>query len=168
MKNRRFGSLPPRYSLMLNPYPEERLWRCPCCERKMGQRKLPLLIHVDPQCLMALNYTCRYCAPCDLLVAHKFELEHLLYQYFSQTQPDAVGNSYLILGTVEKKVWREGYKDPQKLLDFRSATSDFKTYFADLRLTCGGYYHVDQEPPIMEPPPSLEWVKATPSPPLIA
>ena len=56
-----FGELPPKYNFVLNPYPDERLYRCPYCGEKTGQRKHPLLIHIDPSHLIALNYTCRYC-----------------------------------------------------------------------------------------------------------
>lgn len=72
-------SAPPQYNFVLNPYPDERLSRCPFCSNKTGQRKRPLVIHIDPMHLIALNYTCRYCEQCDLLVAHKHEIEHLLY-----------------------------------------------------------------------------------------
>lgn len=155
-----FGGLPPRYSFMLNPYPDERLWRCPLCEQKIGQRKLPLLIHVDPANLIALNYTCRYCRECDLLIAHKHEIEHLLTELFRQSDPAVVGNNYLIIGTVEKRVWREGLTQPKGIAEFLPYASDFATYYNELRMTRPGYYHVDQEPPIMEPPSSKEWVKA--------
>ena len=50
-----FGYLPPQYNFSLNPYPELRFSKCPVCEEKTGQRKLPLLIHVDPKNLIALN-----------------------------------------------------------------------------------------------------------------
>ena len=42
----RFGQLEPQYNLALNPYPDARLSKCPNCEQKTRQRKLPLLIHV--------------------------------------------------------------------------------------------------------------------------
>jgi 5-methylcytosine-specific restriction endonuclease McrA len=73
VKQRQLGGLPPKYSFMVNPYPEERVSRCPLCDRKTGQRKIPILIHVNPKHLIALNYTCRYCRDCDLLIAHKHE-----------------------------------------------------------------------------------------------
>jgi hypothetical protein len=38
VKQRQLGGLPPKYSLMVNPYPEERVSRCPLCDRKTGQR----------------------------------------------------------------------------------------------------------------------------------
>lgn len=142
-KNRQFGGLPPRYSFMLNPYPSERLSRCPLCEQKSRQRKLPLLIHIDPGQLIALNYTCRYCPACDLLVA-----------------PGMIGNDYLIIGTVEKRVWREGLEQPRTFDEMLPHVSDFANYYSELRQTRPGYYRVDQEPLTMEPPPSQEWVKS--------
>jgi hypothetical protein len=155
----RFGDLPPRYKFMLNPYPDRRLYRCPHCDGKLGQRKLPLLIHVDPDHLIALNYTCRYCPACDLLIGHKAEIEHLLYQLFSGSAPEVVGNDYLIIGTLGRKTWREGVKQPQGLQMVLPNVSDFKTYYSELRMSRPGWYRGDQEPPIMEPPPAQEWLK---------
>ena len=154
----RFG-LSPRYNFCLNPYPSERLSRCPFCDRKMGQRKLPLLIHIDPLHLIALNYTCRYCADCDLLIAHKHEIEHLLTVMFHQRDPAAIGNEYLIMGTLEKRAWREGLKNPQPMRKSLAHTRRFKAYYQELRMARRGWYPDGEEPPIWEPPPSEEWVK---------
>ncbi|WP_019502485.1 hypothetical protein [Pseudanabaena sp. PCC 6802] len=159
-KKVQLGGLPPRYNFLLNPYPNERLWRCPHCEKKSGQRKLPLLIHVKPSNLIALNYTCRYCKDCDLLIGHKTEIEHLLTEIFRQRDPEAIGNDYLIVGTVEKSTWREGLNHHQNIADMLSHMSDFVEYEGELRMTRGGYYPIDVEPPVMEPPPSEEWVKS--------
>lgn len=161
-QSKHFGQLPPRYGFMLNPYPDHRVSRCPLCERKTGQRKIPLLIHVDPLHLIALNYTCRYCQACDLLVANKYEIEHLLTGLFQQMDPAVIGNDYLIIGTAEKTAWREGLQQPKAVTDMLAHVSDFATYYKELRLTQGGWFHRDQEPPIMEPPPAQEWVKAAP------
>jgi hypothetical protein len=49
---------------------------------------------------------------CDLLLAHKHELEHLLTELFRQADPSVIGNNYLIIGTVEKSSWREGLAQP--------------------------------------------------------
>ena len=71
------GKLPRQYTFIPNPYAEYRFTRCPGCEQKMRQRKLPLFIHVDPMNPWALNYTCRYCPDCDLLIAHQDQIEEL-------------------------------------------------------------------------------------------
>jgi hypothetical protein len=158
-KQRHLGGLPPKYSFMVNSYPEERVSRCPLCERKTGQRKLPILIHVNPHHLIALNYTCRFCRDCDLLIAHKHEIEHYLTALFIQQAPDTIGNEYLAVGTVEKSAWKEGLQQQQAINDFLPHTSDFETYYQELQLTRAGYYQAGQKPPIAVPPPSQEWVK---------
>ena len=124
-KKPHFGELPPKYRFMLNPYSDMRVGSCPNCGRKTGQRKIPLLIHVDPLELIALNYTCRYCPACDLLIAHKHAIEHLLASAFSEYQPEIVGNDYLIIGTVEKTAWREGVQHPKAIADMLQHASDF-------------------------------------------
>jgi hypothetical protein len=164
-KKPQFGELPPRYSFVLNPYPDMRISRCPYCERKTGQRKLPLLIHVEPAHLIALNYTCRYCHTCDLLIADKQAIEHLLTGMFSQHDPEVVGNEYLIIGTVEKNTWREGLQQPKSIAEMLPHASDFTDYYKELRVTRPGWYKADQEPPLMESPPSQEWVKSKPETP---
>jgi hypothetical protein len=158
-KKSRFGDLPPEYGFVFNPYPDERISRCPFCEKKTGQRKVPLLIHIDPLHLVALNYTCRYCSDCDLLIAHKQEVEHLLTALFMEHEPSAIGNDYLVLGTVEKKAWREGMTQQKSVEEMRSHTHDFRTYYQELRMKRPGWYKPDQEPPVREPPSSQEWIK---------
>jgi hypothetical protein len=158
-KKPHLGELPPSYRFMLNPYPDQRISRCPLCENKTGQRKLPLLIHVDPAHLIALNYTCRYCPACDLLVGHKHAIEHLLTELFRRMEPGAIGNRYLIIGTVEKGVWREGLTQPKAIAEMLPHASDFAYYYHEFRVTQPGWYKANQEPPVMEPPPSREWIK---------
>ncbi len=82
------------FGFILNPYPDQRISRCPFCEGKTGQKKIPILFHIDPMQLMALNYTCRYCAPCNLLIGHKHEIEHFLTKAFRQSTPELIGNRY--------------------------------------------------------------------------
>jgi len=100
---KQFCHLDPLYNFSLNPYPDITLTKCIVCNNKTGQRKLPLLIHIDPETLIALNYTNRYCENCDILFAHKHEIEGHLTQLFLQMNPKLIGNNYLVLGTVEKK-----------------------------------------------------------------
>jgi hypothetical protein len=157
----RFGDLPPQYHFILNPYPDQRLSRCPLCEQRNRQRKLPLLIHVDPLQLIALNYTCRYCPDCDLLIAHKHEIEHLLTEMFRQWAPDMIGNDYLVLGVVDKRAWKEGVTRPKTSSEIWAYMSDFITNYDELRMSRPGYYREGDVPPIMEPPSPREWVRAT-------
>ena len=159
-----FGGLKPKYSFVFNPYPDQRISRCPFCEKKTGQRKIPLLVHIDPLHLIALNYTCRYCQDCDLLIAHKHEIEHSLTYLFLQMDPEVIGNDYLVIGTMERKVWREGVKHSMEMNEIMPHVSDFVTYYKELRLTQPGWFRDDQEPPVMEPPESQEWVKTRPEP----
>jgi hypothetical protein len=156
---KQFGGLPPQYNFVLNPYPEVRVSRCPFCDRKTGQRKVPLFIHVDPLHPIALNYTCRYCSHCDLLIGHKHKLEHLLTQMFAPYHSAVIGNDYLIMGTVDKKAWRESMAHPKSIPEMLPYVSRFKTSYQELRLTQPGWYPEGKEPPVQEPPPSTEWVK---------
>jgi hypothetical protein len=155
---RQFGYLSPKYNFSLNPYPEFRFSRCPHCQKNTGQRKLPLLIHVDPKNLIALNYTNRYCSHCDMLIGHKHEIEHHLTELFSKMDPEVIGNDYIVFGTVGKEAWHENINDPKALNEMRRHIHDFKSY-QEIRMTMAGWFRKGQDPPVMEPPPSTEWVK---------
>ncbi|MEI6334060.1 MAG: hypothetical protein WCS87_05830 [Methylococcaceae bacterium] len=155
-----FGKLPPKYSFVINPYPDMRISSCPVCERKTGQRKIPLLIHVSQMHLIALNYTCRYCKSCDLLIAHKHEIEHLLTSLFSQKEPETVGSKYLIIGTIEKSSWRQAQQQESSVKEMLPHASDFAVFYPELRVSRPGWYKTGQDAPLMEPPLSQEWVKS--------
>jgi hypothetical protein len=100
-----------------------------------------------------------------LLIANKHAIEHLLTGLFSQHNPEVVGNEYLIIGTLEKTTWREGLQQPKSIAEILPQASDFADYYNELRVTRPGWYKADQEPPLMEPPPSQEWVKSKPETP---
>lgn len=120
------GKQPPCYRFFLNPYQDVRFTRCPQCDQKMHQRKLPLVIHIDPMHLFSLNKTCRYCPHCDLLIAHQDDIEHLLVAIFTEHMPEIVGNDYLVVGTLEKTVWKRGTQHPLTLQELLEALHDFK------------------------------------------
>lgn len=125
-KMRQFGELPPQYKFFLNPYENERFTHCPQCGVKTRQRKLPLVIHVDPMYPVSLNYTCRYCPACDLLIAHQDEIERLLATLFEKHAPDAMGNEYLVLGTFDHDYWKQGTKTPHAAQNLFDNLHDFK------------------------------------------
>ncbi len=102
----RLGKQTPCYRFFLNPYRDARFSKCPQCSNKMGQRKLPLFIHIDPNQTLLLNKTCRYCSHCDLLIAHQNELERLITVAFPALDPATVSDHYLVIGTVERADWK--------------------------------------------------------------
>lgn len=154
----RFGEGEPRYRFVINPYPDVSCTTCPSCEKRTAQRKTPLLIHVDPHNLIALNYTCRYCAGCDLLIGKKNEIEAYLTRLFTERDPQVIGNDYLIIGTVEKSAWRKNMLQPVPPLEMLRHIHDFKGQ-SDLEISMAGWFPEDQEPPMRQPPPSTDWVK---------
>jgi len=60
----------------------------------------------------------------------------------------------------EKKAWRENMQHPKQPSEMLSQIHDFKRFQSEIRMTRPGWYAADQEPPIMEPPPSSEWIKS--------
>ena len=140
-----FGKQPPCYRFYLNPYQDLRWTRCPQCESKMHQRKLPLVIHVDPICLLSLNKTCRYCPHCDLLIAHQDDVEDFLAAFFTTYNPEIVGNDYLVVGTLERAMWKRGTQQPLTLQETLEALHDFKEVVT-FQLT-GGWMRDETRPP---------------------
>lgn len=119
-KGGRLGGQEPRYNYFLNPYPDVRFTSCPRCEGKTGQRKLPLVIHIEGSLLLSLNMTCRFCPSCDLLIVHQDDLEDLLTAICLERDPQIIGNEYLVLETVDRPVWRRGVNGeltPREILD---------------------------------------------------
>src|SRR6266571_2405677 len=120
------GKQPPRYRFFLNPYEDMRFTRCPQCDNKMHQRKLPLVIHIDPTYMFSLNKICRYCPHCDLLIAHQNDVEQFLTAFFTQYNPDVIGNDYLVIGTIERATWKHGTQQPTTMQEMIEALHDFK------------------------------------------
>ena len=86
--------------------------RCPQCQHLTHMRKFALLIHIDEWGPLALGKTCRYCTPCEIIIAHTDELEDELVGVFERLAPEVIGRPYLVLGTVDKKRWKESLNQP--------------------------------------------------------
>jgi len=142
------GKLPPKYTFILNPYTDARFTRCPGCDQKTKQRKLPLFIHVEPLRPVVLGKTCRYCPACDLLIVHQDELEAQLEALFAERDPSLIGNDYLVLGTVERQAWRESLKQPKGIQEMLEHLHDFKGV-RTVEYRPAGWYPAD-EPPARE------------------
>src|SRR5262245_15866292 len=132
------GKLPPRYSFLLNPYSDIRVSKCPRCNRPTHPRKFALLVHIDKWGPLALGKTCRYCTPCELVIVHQDELEAELAHSFAKIAPDAVGNEYLVVGTMDKKVWQRGLTQPGTTLDKPSNASRTSSACSTWRSPGGG------------------------------
>ncbi len=127
MAIKRIGKLPPRYSFILNQYPTERLSKCPKCEKLTHLRKFAFFIHIDSFGPLTLGKISRYCSRCELIMIHQHELEEELALNFKQLAPEAIGKPYLVLGTIEKKVWQEGLQGEGK------PTNEMLKHLADFK-----------------------------------
>lgn len=135
----RIGRLPPRYSFALNPHQDARFTRCPLCEQKTRLRKFALFIYIEDAAAMALGKTCRYCTRCELIIAHQDELEHELVTALEPRDPDAIGNEYAVLGTVDRKLWRSSLKKGSSVSgDPFDYLADFEKEY-DLHYEPGGW-----------------------------
>ena len=122
------GSLPPRYSFLLNPHVRERFTRCPNCDTPTRIRKLPLVIHVNhsngPR-LVLLNKSCRLCLRCETLIVHRVDLRRVIIAagLCVVEEPE-----YIVLGTIDRRTWRRGLDGDAQPADIREHMADFKKY----------------------------------------
>lgn len=125
-----FGTLRPRYRFALNPFPEVRWSRCPRCEKLTHGRNFPLLIHLDGLGLLTLGKTCRYCTPCEFIIADQLELEEQLAIVCDERGfPEAVGNPYVVFATVQLGFWKQTLEQHGMALDdLRANAADIKEH----------------------------------------
>ena len=83
-----------------------------------------MVIHVEGIGMVLLGKTCRLCLRCDTLVVHKAELDDLLRTVINVPQPE-----YVVLGTIDKHVYRRGLSGGASLEDVKEHMADFKSYW---------------------------------------
>ena len=80
-------------------------------------------------------------------MAHQDELEVEMAHGLSQIAPEVIGNEYLVLGTIDKKVWQEGLAgDGGQLGEMLKHMADFKRVLK-LEVEPGGWYPAEREKP---------------------
>jgi hypothetical protein len=131
----RMGALPPRYAFVLNPHADAGFTKCPRCESKTRVRKLSLVIHVEDFGLVLLAKTCRLCPECETLVAHQADLDNLV----NIAAAGSGSPKYVVLGTVDRHVWRRGLEGRVSLDEVVQQMADFKTYLR-VDFTPAGWY----------------------------
>ena len=76
---------------------------------------------------MVLGKTCRYCSRCAMVMVQRAELEAELAHGLSQIAPKVIAKHYLVLGTMEKKIWRGGLdREAKPLAGMLEHVADFK------------------------------------------
>lgn len=93
-----------------------------------------------------------------MLIGHKHEIEHYLRMAFEKINPDIIGNDYMLIGTVENKVWKGNIVQQLPLNELSNYVHDFKST-QTISMTMSGWFPTDKEPPVMEPPAPTEWIK---------
>ena len=140
----RIGMQPARYAFLLNPHADVRLSKCPTCGKPTHLRKFALLIHAEGWGPLALGKTCRYCSRCELVIAHKDELDAELAHSLSRLAPQAVGNEFVVLGTLDRGVWRRGLQgEGQPLGEALEHVAEFKKVL-QLEVDPGGWRPADE------------------------
>jgi len=133
-----------RYYFFLNPYEDCAFTRCPKCENKTKVRKFPLVIHIDPIQMLVLNITCKFCPYCDLIILKQSKLETYMTAAFQEHNPEIIGNDYLVMGTIERKDWRENQKREVTPSETIERMYVFKDHW-NFELAPPGWYPEDEE-----------------------
>ena len=133
------GKNPPRYSFILNPYDEYRASKCPSCQKKTYPRKFPLLILVKDTYPIALGLTCKYCSRCELIIAHRNELEAELCIAFKSIDPESIGNEYFVAGTIDRRQWKNNIGKSAEVQSILEYASEFKALL-NLQFSSGGWH----------------------------
>ena len=116
----------PRYDLFLNASQDTRFTTCPRCESKTQPRKFLLIVNVNPTYPLMLNKMCRFCDNCDLLIVHRDELEEQLAKNLMTIDPKAIGNDYLVMGTLDREEWNRLKNDELSFRQIVEYLHDFK------------------------------------------
>ena len=109
-----------RHYFFLNPYQHCAFTKCPKCEGKTKVRKIPLVIHLEPKQILLLNKQCKYCPYCDLIITKKSEIEYLIMVGLRHVNPQVADNNYLVMGTLDRKDWKEwdkGILSPSAIIE---------------------------------------------------
>jgi len=123
---RQLGKQPPRHDFFLNTYQDTRFTTCPQCKSKTRSRKFSLVVNVNPKHTVIVDKLCRFCDACDLLIVHQDQLEEQLTAEFLTINPQAIGNDYQVVGTLERAERNQGKQDPWSFEQVMEHLHDFK------------------------------------------
>ena len=87
-----------------------------------------------------LRKSCRLCVVCETLIAHQAEVERSI-DALGQTQ--ASTREYLVLGTLDVKLWRRGLSGDVTVNELTAHMADFKHHMR-IDYTPGGWYRSDE------------------------
>jgi hypothetical protein len=89
--------------------------------------------------LAILGKTCRLCVACDLLIAHQAEVEREVGGALNRA---VKGADFVVLGTVDRQVWRHGLSRPLSFDAIKAHMSDFDAYLR-IETIPGGWYQIN-------------------------
>ena len=139
LDRQKLGAKPPRYSFILNPHTNLRFSKCPQCQRQAFARKFPLVVVVQGDTGYNQGLTCKYCASCELIMAHKQDLDTQVNYYCEAYRPELLGNAYLVIGTIERSVWKKGIQTPSTVAESFEQIAPIKKYL-ELEYRPAGWY----------------------------
>ena len=80
-----------------------------------------------------------------MVMVHRAELEAELAHGLRPSAPEAIGNDYLVLGTMQKKIWQKALNGKgQSLEGMLEHVADFKHQY-ELDYKPGGWYPATRE-----------------------
>ena len=143
-----------RYNFYLNPHDEYKWTKCPKCDSKTKVRKFCLVIHYKEKTqkprwknlfknkfsqILSLNKSCKFCPNCELIIGQKSDLDILISNVIIQLNNQFHPDSYLILGTMDKKEWLRNQKEPIHPAEALNLIYHFKDVW-DFDIQPAGWY----------------------------
>lgn len=136
-----------RYTLFLNPYPDQLFLECPRCGRETHTRNRVLIVQAGSEVLAPVMTTCRYCTNCDLLIAHQEEIDASLHDQLLPEIDVEIGDTLMVIGTLDRSRLVSGDVEsisPSELLDAFHPISEY-VHFEMERDQAGNVFWVEVE-----------------------
>lgn len=86
----------------------------------------------------------KYCSKCELIIMHDFEIREQIAASGRFPVPENGDIEFLVLGTVDLKVWKKSIADPKPIGELFEHMADIKSYH-DVKLEPRGWY-IDSSP----------------------
>ena len=81
-----------------------------------------------------------------MVMVHRKELTAELARGLSRMAPEMIAKDFLVLGTIEKKIWKQRLGSPgTPIAEMLNHVADFKHHY-NLKYKAGGWYPVTEEP----------------------
>ena len=133
-----------KYYFYLNPFDEYKWTKCPNCEAKTKLRKYCLTISYNDEekkarQLLSLNKSCKFCPDCQLIIAHKSEIDTFVARLVESLGLRFNADNCFVFGTMDRKHWKKGQQEAMSPASALEIISPFKNVW-NFKVRPAGWY----------------------------